>query len=376
MEKKALFITVVDIYDKNGNGGVKGSQRNFKLVQRYFGEQNVILVTFPRKEYTNPPEGAIFFERTQNNFQHLIAALFGCKVYFPWNEKIIENYIKEQNIDLLFIDSSMLGRLAKIKGDFKKIVFFHNVEAEYALNKVKNEGRKYLPSYWASKKNEKLAMKYADSVICLNKRDLNDLFILYNRKADFILPVTLEDSFDVKRCENTLIEKNKILFVGAYMPLNIFSIEWFIENVMSFIPEITLDIVGKGFEKKRKEYKKYNNVNVIGEVDDLGDYYYNHEIVVLPIQYGAGMKIKTAEAMMYGRKIVASDEALEGYVFCPDSDIYRCNKPEEYINSILKIIKSDNREKYSKRVRRAFLNCYETGIIFSRFSSYITKLLQ
>lgn len=378
MKNKVLFITVVDMYDKNGNGGVKGSQRNLDLIENYFGKENVVLVTFPRKEYTIPPKGAITFNRTQNNFEHLIAALFGCKVYLPWYEKKIFSFIKRQKVDCLFIDSSMLGRMAKIKDRFKTIVFFHNVEAEYAYNKVKNEGLRFLPSYWASKKNEKMAMKYADSVVCLNERDRRDLEKLYKRTADYVLPVTLKDQFNEDECKSLKIQDNKILFVGAYMPQNIFSIEWFISNVMLKLPGLTLDIVGKGFEKKKQEYAKYKNVNVIGEVDDLGEYYYSHKIVVLPIQYGAGMKIKTAEAMMYGRKIIASDEALEGYEVDSIADIIRCNKPEEYIEAILKINNSsdDKFGNYSKQVRERFLDCYETQNLYSRFSDYMDNLLK
>ncbi len=48
-------------------------------------------------------------------------------------------------------------------------------------------------------------------------------------------------------------------------------------------------------------------------MDKTDVYYYKHAAVILPIKYGAGMKVKTAEAMMYGRTIFASDEALEGY---------------------------------------------------------------
>lgn len=369
--KKVIFITVVDIYDKNGNGGVKGSQRNLKLISDIYGRENVMLITFPRHEYTTPPDNAICWERTQNNLQHLIAAIFGCKVYFPWNERKMFRFICDQKPDILFIDSSMLGRMAKIKGDFLKVVFFHNVEASYAYNKVKNEGIRFLPSYYASKSNEKKAMLYADKVICLNMRDKNQLSKLYEREADYILPVTMEDVFDENKLAQYSIKKNTLLFVGAFMPQNIVSIEWFIENVMSQLPDICLDIVGKGFEKKASEYSKYNNVNVIGTVDDLDDIYYSHNILVLPILYGAGMKIKTAEALMYGRQIIASDEALEGYNVEGVKDIYRCNNVEEYVKAIRTAVNNMNKE--FKSVRNLFLEKYETHAVLEDFRNFLIR---
>ncbi len=374
MDKKVFFITVVDMYDQNGNGGVKGSQRNLLLLQKCFGKENVILATFPRKEYTLPPLGAITFKRTKNNFEYLIAALFGCKVYFPWYEKEIFKYINHQKIDMLFIDSSMLGRMARIDGNYKKVVFFHNVEAYYALNKVKNEGIKFLPSYWASKRNEVKAMKYADRIICLNERDANTLKLLYRRTPDYILPVTLTDSFDEERYNNAVLKKNCLLFVGALMPQNQISVEWFIERIMSGLPEVTLDIVGKGFDRKKDEYEKNSNVNVIGEVDDLGEYYYSHPIVVLPIQYGAGMKIKTAEAMMYGRIIIGSDEAFEGYEVNGADGIYRCNSAEEYICRIKEELTGENLNLGKSRL--VFLKKYETEKVLSGFQDFINVELE
>lgn len=365
---RALFITVVDMYDKNGNGGVKGSQRNYELIERIYGEENTILVTFPRREYTCPPDGAIYFERTQNNIQHLLAALLGCKVYFPWQEKRIKKFIDEQNVDLLFIDSSMLGRLARLKGKYRTIVFFHNVEANYAYNKVRNEGLKFLPSYWASKLNERYAMKYADKVVSLNERDARELEVLYGRKVDFILPVTLSDRFDKER-KKTIKKTNRLLFVGAYMPQNIISIEWFINEVLLHMDGVGIDIVGKGFEKKKNEYEQLGDINVIGTVDDLDSQYYSHSIVVLPIQYGAGMKIKTAEAMMYGMTIIASDEALEGYEVDEISGVYRCNKPEEYISAINKVINKQNED--DNEVRKRFLEKYETSKVVKEFKRFI-----
>lgn len=365
---RALFITVVDMYDNNGNGGVKGSQRNYELIQRIYGEENTILVTFPRKEYTCPPEGAIYFERTQSNMQHLIAALLGCKVYFPWKEKRIKEFIDEQKVNLLFIDSSMLGRLTRLKGEYRTVVFFHNVEANYAYNKVRNEGLKFLPSYWASKLNEKYAMKFADKVVSLNERDARELEALYGRKADFILPVTLSDKFDIERKMNTP-KTDRLLFVGAYMPQNVVSIEWFIKEVLLYIDGVGIDIVGKGFEEKKNEYEQLGDINVIGTVDDLDSQYYSHSIVVLPIQYGAGMKIKTAEAMMYGMTIIASDEALEGYEVNEIEGVYRCNKPEEYITAINKVMNKQD-ESY-KEVRERFLEKYETSKVIKEFKRFI-----
>lgn len=370
--KKALFITPTDMYDLYGNGGVKGSQKNYKLLEKTFGKENTFLCTFPRNTDTVPPENALTFRRTNSTKEQLIAALFGCKVYFPWDEKEILRFIKEKHIDLLFIDCSTLGRLARIKADYKTVVFYHNIEADYAWNKVQNEGIWYLPSYLASKYNDKCGI-CADKVMCLNLRDSKRLSQLYGREADFLVPVTFSDTFDDTRTVS--VYEREILFLGSFFPPNQLSIEWFIDEVMPSLKNIRLNIVGRDFEKKKSEYEKHENVHVIGSVQELGESYYKHVAVVMPIKYGAGMKVKTAEAMMYGRKIFASDEALEGYEVENVDGIVRCNTAEEYVKEINTFFDEGIFLPFYPSVRECFLEKYNTQCIEKRFEQFMEELL-
>ena len=76
--------------------------------------------------------------------------------------------------------------------------------------------------------------------------------------------------------------------------------------------------------------------------------------------------IKTAEAMMYGKTILASDEALEGYEVADVQGIYRCNTKEEYVKTIRLIEGKEN--YYSEMVRQLFLTkyCLDSQIIWCK----------
>lgn len=371
MNKKAVFITATNILDSYGNGGVKASQEHLKLLQQCLGKENVHICMFLDETRTISDNKIKILKKINSKIGQLIAALCGCKIYYPWKEKEVIGYIDEIAPDIVFIDFSTLGRLVRVVKKYKTIVFFHNIESDYALNKVKHEGLQYLPSYWASKKNDEYAVR-ADKVICLNKRDADRMYELYEKKPDMILPITFNDHFD--EGQTTSDYKREILFLGSLFAPNQYAIEWFMENVMSKLNDITLNIVGKDFEKKRDEYKKYENVNVIGTVEELEQYYYRHAVVVMPIFFGAGMKVKTAEAMMYGRIILASDEALEGYDVENVKGIYRCNTAEEYIFWIEKIFKEGKICGFQSEVRNCFLEKYETSQQIKRLETLIEKL--
>ncbi len=371
--KKVLFITPIDIQNNYGSGGEKASRRNYELVREYFGNENTyLLILFKNGNENQNSEHFFYFQRLRYPLEQLVAAVFGCKEYLPWKEKRIVKLIRDLDIDLLFIDTSLIGRLARYRSRYKTIVFYHNVEADYTRAKIRSEGWIYLPAYWASKRNDCLGLK-ADLVMGFNRRDSMRLKELYGRGEDFLMPVTFGDRFKEEHALGDY--ERKLLFVGSLFFANIEGIEWFMKEVFSKLDNISLDIVGKGFEVKKEEYERISGVHVIGSVESLDEYYYNHAAIVMPIFSGSGMKVKTAEAMMFGRVIFASDEALEGYDVEECRDIYRCNSAEEYISSINSYFNRGKLEKYSKEVRNVFLNKYETNRVKKDFFLQVDNLL-
>ncbi|WP_027218657.1 glycosyltransferase [Butyrivibrio fibrisolvens] len=353
--KKILFITCNNIYDSNGNGGIKGSQKNLELLKKAKNVK-VIIFSIQPNEKPLPPPDANFIMQPKTNIGMLIANLLGYRRCFPWQLLSLKELLDSEKPELVFIDGSLLGNILKQIKNAKTIVFFHNVEADYTMNKVRSTGLSFLPAYLSTVKNEKFAIG-ADLIGCLNQRDSNRIQTLYGRKADFLLPVTFNDVFDSAKAKPN--PTNRLLFVGSLFTPNQVSIEWFMKNIMTKLPQFHLDIVGKGFERKKNAYESlYPNVSVQGYTDRIDECYYSHAVVVMPIIIGAGMKIKTAEAMMYGRTIIATDEALEGYDVDDVDGIYRCNSAEEYINTITMLSRVEL-PPFQKDVRTRFLDKYE-----------------
>lgn len=376
---KATFISTTNIFDDAGNGGVKASREHYNILCQAFGKDNVQIILFVHNtdhydfsKYSGKNRIKIY-KRTEGNVKLLLAALFGCRVYMPWEEKKIIKNIDSYDPNLIFLDFSVAGRLMRKFSSYRTICYFHNVESDYTLNKMKTDGIRYFPAYWAAKRNDKWALK-ADYIMCFNGRDSARLEQLYGRKADYIFPISLPDRFK-EECCITKYEK-RLLFLGSCFGPNQDGIEWFIQEVMPQLADegILLDIVGLGFEEKKDFYSQYRNVNVIGTVDKTDDYYYSHAIVVMPIRYGAGMKVKTAEAMMFGRYIVASDEALEGYSVIGVDDIKRCNKADEYISTILELFKTKNFSSFSRETRTLYTDNYDTSSVQKSFANTLETI--
>jgi hypothetical protein len=65
----------------------------------------------------------------------------------------------------------------------------------------------------------------------------------------------------------------------------------------------------------------------------LKPYYEKADFVVQPITTGGGMKVKTAEALKYGKFIIGTKESLEGYDFNPEIATI-CNTATEFTEAI------------------------------------------
>lgn len=181
---------------------------------------------------------------------------------------------------------------------------------------------------------ETITCKYSDKFITLNQRDSQLLKKYYNKQSTIQLPTSFVDKFNVIKAKETILntkEEITYLFVGVSFFPNIEGVQWLLDNVMPYVDGV-LYVIGKGMD-----HVQFNNLNervkILGFVDDLSEYYYHAKCVVSPIFSGAGMKTKTAEALMYGKTIIGTTEAFEGY----DIDnhcMFCCNTKEEFIDTM------------------------------------------
>lgn len=286
----------------------------------------------------------------------------------------IKNIIEKESITDVFIDGSNLGEIAKI---IKKIsleieiyTFFHNVESRFFLGSFKrNKSIKSFLVFLVNYLAEKKSVFYSDNILSINERDSELLKRVYKRKADYIHYMSLED-----KLTNQYINKEKsnyekfCLFVGGTFYANVDGIFWFAKNVSSHI-NLKTYVVGKGFEKYKRELESYDNINVIGKVDSLEEWYHNAEFVIAPIFDGSGMKTKVAEALMYGKKVIGTKESFTGYEQIIDKAGKCCNTSTEFIDTINLFDKDLNKE-FNYDLRLIYENIYSYTAAINRFKDF------
>lgn len=363
---KILYITPTSIIEVNG--GTMNYRRGYDMCCSIAGKENVF------SEFSLD-QGAGRFTK---QFRHLFYGLYYDMP--PKKRNAIINLISQSNIDIVYLASSSLGKFAQvIKKKFPKvkvIVFFENLEVEYSKSIIATAPLKgkIIHSYnlILNKICERLSCKYADKIISLNSRDASAILNQYGRKPDFIAPICLKDEFNpdyLKEHKNTIPVG---LMVGSNFPPNKSGLTWFIQNVL---PHVNMDfiVVGSGMDRLKNEFKDVPRLEIHGFVEDLNEYYAKADFMVSPIFTGSGMKVKTAEALEFGKFIFAGPEAATGYEYS-DKEIIVCHDANEYISAINSFSRPDNWNGFVQSSRDLFLNNYSYSKSLEIFNEVFKSL--
>lgn len=323
--KQLLFIRYRKS-DQIDAGGEQGTNTNYHVLCKIFGEENITVYHI----HDVQSKKKLFLSA----FSILINFLKG--YYYGLSpKKVDEIAVLGMNYRYVFIDRSIFGIIAKSlkekKYTGKIITFFHNVESVYFEAKI-GKNKPWCPLVVdCVTKNDQQACDYSDIIIALNERDKQEIEMRYHRTPDILSPVVFKDTY--KQAEYPQEKTREIpvcLFLGTYFPMNVHGILWFVREVLPKV-NIKLQIVGKGMKAIVPMVEGYKNIEVFSDVPDLKPYIENADFMLLPIFEGSGMKVKTCEALMYGKNIIGTTEAFEGYEVDFEKVGACCNTEEEFI---------------------------------------------
>jgi len=341
--KSLLFI-----YNNTLDGSYGGSQRTKEAKEGFENYFKLILYSCYKKS---------------NKILTFIFNFLFCSGSLTFRDRAnILNIIKNNHNKLagIYFDISLHGilvrKIKKIYHDIPIIVNYHNCEKKYFNDMVKTNGLLYTPLFFAAWYNETLSKKYADYHVFITQEDKESIGVF--KKQYTIIPVTLSDKFTSAVIKNSYSSSPYVLFIGAALYANIHGARFIIEKIAPNIA-VKCVIAGKGMRKIfNQDY--IQNVEIFDFVEDLSSLFCNAIAFVSPLFTGSGAKIKIAEALMYGKKILGTKLSFRGYKI--DKDIcIECNNADEFIKNINLL---DINKKFYKQARDLYCNNYsENNII-------------
>lgn len=346
-------------------GGEQGSEKNLIVLRQIAGDANVDTYFVHDEAHRRTP---------WEYLQGILYMPFG--YYFGLTPRRVKEIVeKAQAYDVVFVDRSLFGIIAKrlketgYKG--RVVAFFHNVEKVYFSAKYAN---KLNPMRWlvvpCADRNDRWSCRYADKIIALSTRDDNELFKLYQRRADVLIPVAFVDRYQRESYSSDLTaHKPLCMFLGAYFPANVEGIEWFVKNVLPKV-DIRMQVVGKGMDKLKEADWMLPDIEVLSNVPNLEPLFEAADIMVLPIFKGSGMKVKTCESLMFGKNIIGTPEAWSGYELEYSKAGACVFTPDEFIAAINNFCQHP-RPRFNEYSRKIFLEQYSADRMVDKFRSVL-----
>ncbi|OYQ34665.1 hypothetical protein CHU92_11570 [Flavobacterium cyanobacteriorum] len=158
-------------------------------------------------------------------------------------------------------------------------------------------------------------------------------------------------------------DHNAILFVGSGNTINIDGINHFIKNVFPLILQennacklIIAGNINGGIQKILLN----ENIIFTGKYDDPENIYNKAEVVIIPVIYGTGLKIKTIEAISFGKAVVTYFEGLRGLPE-PSPELEYCKLAKtdaEFAYYVLQLLADKQSRKTIENNAIAFIRDY------------------
>jgi glycosyltransferase involved in cell wall biosynthesis len=159
-------------------------------------------------------------------------------------------------------------------------------------------------------------------------------------------------------------------FAFVHRPLSIFHIGsmewqaneqgvmWFLKKVwprvLSAQPNVKFHLAGKGLSKTDPRFFQTGIVNH-GEVDDAEVFMQSHGIMIVPIQAGSGIRIKSLEAMALGVPVVSTSIGAQGLTVESGTQMLIADDPAGFADGIIQLLLNPAASQEMTQQARAYV---------------------
>ncbi len=123
-------------------------------------------------------------------------------------------------------------------------------------------------------------------------------------------------------------------------PPNREGLEWFLNNVWPELhrraPDIVLRVAGSGEDHWLEPWRKAPGVHFLGRIPDPAAEYAACHLVIAPVFWGSGTRVKILEAAAHGRSVIAPLAGAQGTPLEAGRDFLRAESADEWIQALEK----------------------------------------
>lgn len=210
-----------------------------------------------------------------------------------------------------------------------------------------NEGK--VPADWHSlrMKDEQKAITRADVIWAITRNEREHYKSMLKKNSARIYTIRHLTGYDPIPYQGG---QKRLVMVGSDNVLNVEGLRWFLTNVWPEVEDRDAELVIAGSLCRAEKFvPKRERVIYYGLFDDAEEVYRLGNLFINPMQAGTGLKIKTLEAIAHGKTVISTREGASGLIDFEGHSLIVTDQPEEWVQSINKLLQSGNTDLQEKR---------------------------
>lgn len=281
---------------------------------------------------------------------------FVSRFYFKKFEQQLKKLLIAETFDVIQLEGLFVAVYIKTIRKYSKakiVLRAHNVE-HYIWNRhVLIEKSKVKKAYLKLQNNrlkyfELQVLSEVDAVVPITKIDAVEFINLGCQKPLY----TCITGVDVKKYRVASEKKKKsktVFYFGSmdWLP-NQEAVMWFLENcwdkIHKEVPDSKFIIAGRGMPLHFFKINK-PNVLIVENIIDGKSFYQQHQIMVVPLWSGSGLRIKIIEGMAFGKAIVSTSIGAEGINCTENKNILIADNARDFSNAVILLLNNDQKRQ-------------------------------
>ncbi len=256
--------------------------------------------------------------------------------------------LQNNDYDIIQLETLYLAPYVSTIRQYSKakiVMRSHNVEHEIWKRITENTriGAKKMYLNLLSKRLENFEIKSLNSydmMVAITQKDLDFFAKCGCTIATQVAPIGLE----TKEYTPSQLTKQKLsfCFIGSldWLP-NVEGVEWILQEVwpqvLAQVPEATFHIAGRNTPLELKN-GHWENVYIHGEVNSAADFINSHQVMLVPLFSGSGMRVKILEGMALGRVVLSTSLGLEGIAAKAGKEVLIADTAAEFVAEMVKCV--------------------------------------
>ena len=257
----------------------------------------------------------------------------------------------------------------------------HNVEHKI-WERIAKETKFFLKRWYINhlaktlKEYELNALETVDGIAAITRKDAA-FFRKYCSKPIIDIPYGVYPEQFTPKYE--IEGKPKFYHIGSmnWMP-NEEGIRWFIDEILAKtvekVPNFVYHLAGRNMPEWLTTLDN-PHIEVVGEVPDAKEFVAKHDVAIVPLLSGSGIRIKIIESMAMGKTVITTRVGAEGILYDEDGNIIIAENKAKMVEAIRAIDENPQiAVKIGQAARKLVEETYDNRKIIARLLMFYEQI--